>query len=255
MPTLLARPDVLDCAGICAALSLRFIELNMNLPAYQPGCFDEAAICRARDEHGIYCTLHLDENLSVCDFNPLVREAHVQTALEAIALARRHGMPIVNLHLNNGVYFSLPQRKAYLFEAYNGMYRTALRAFRDRCEEAAGGSGIRLCVENCGGFPPYAQEGIDLLLQSEVFGLTLDIGHNACAGNTDMPFLAGRMDRLAHMHLHDARGNACHMPFGEGLLDIAAALRTAQVHGCRAVVEVKDLDGLKRSMEYLHDHL
>lgn len=249
MPTLLEQPEALACARICAALGLQFVELNMNLPCYQLGRFDEAALREARDEIGIYCTLHLDENLSICDFNPLVREAHVQTVLAAIALAKRHRMPILTMHLSNGVYFTLPQRRAFLFSAYINEYKAALRDFRDRCGDAIGGSGIRLCVENCGGFPAFAQEGIALLLESEAFGLTLDIGHSACAGDVDMPFVLARQDRLCHMHIHDALAGDCHLPLGQGALDIAAALDLARAQGCRAVVEVKTLEGLKQSVQ------
>jgi len=259
MPTLLEKPGALDSAALCAALSLSFVELNMNLPGYQPERMDERSLFEARERYGVAFTLHLDENLNVCDINPLVSKAYTQTALWAIDLAKRHGMPVLNMHLPNGVYFTLPGRKVYLYEAYPKDYLSVLRDFRSACEDAIGGAAIRVYVENCGGFPSFAREGIELLLESEAFGLTWDIGHNHCAGGVDEPFLRLHLDKLRHMHLHDAKGAAegaaegaaCHLPFGAGVLDIPAFLALAKSRACRCVLEVKTIEGLKQSKEWL----
>lgn len=252
MPTLLEQPGLLDCAALCARLGLSFVELNMNLPAYQLPMAQERSIRTARKAYGVYCTLHLDENLSPCDFNPRVREAYVRTALDAIALARRHEMPVVNLHMHPGVHFKLPGRKAYLFAEYRDHYLACLRDFRDRCTLAAGDAPLRVCVENTDGFAPYAREGVALLLQSPIFGLTLDIGHAHCAGGADDALFRRHMDRLSHMHIHDA-DETCHMTLGTGTLDIEQALRLADARGCRAVLEVKTIEGLTASVQWLRE--
>lgn len=249
MPSLLALPDAEACAALCRELGLSFVELNMNLPQYQR--MDAAALCRARDAYGVYFTLHIDERLDVCDFNSGVREAYVRTALSALEIARACGMPVVNMHLNAGVYFSMPTGRVYLYQRYAEHYRQCLEAFRDACGEAMAGADIRLCVENTDGFSPYAQAGVDLLLQSPQFGLTLDVGHLACAGDADLPFYQARMNRLCHMHLHDSRGRQCHLPPGQGASDWRAWLQTAQAHACRAVLEVKTVEGLRASVQTL----
>lgn len=251
MPTLLELPNLSACADMCASLSLQFIELNMNLPDYQTDAIDEAQIAALREKRGLFCTLHLDERFDACDFNPHVRAAYLRTALDAIALARRHAMPIINMHLHSGVSFRLPTRKASLYAEHEGRYLAAMREFRDRCAEAIADSGVRICVENCDGFPAFAQKGIELLLACDAFGLTLDIGHDCCAGNVDAPFIQSHADRLWHMHIHDARGADCHLPFGEGVLDIPAALQSAAAHGRRAVIEVKSVEGLRRAIASL----
>ena len=40
MPTLIEKSDVKDCVKLCESLGLDFIELNMNLPEYQPDRID-----------------------------------------------------------------------------------------------------------------------------------------------------------------------------------------------------------------------
>lgn len=252
MPTLIEMPGIAECASFCVENGLQFVELNMNLPEYQLDRIDEDAIAKALQDQGIYCTLHLDENLNVCDFNPLVSEAYRRTVLQAIHIAQRHDMPVINMHLHGSVHFKLPGHKVFLFEKYEKEYAHSLRVFRDLCENAIGTSPVKICVENTDGFAEYEQRGIELLLESSAFELTLDIGHNHCAGDADAAFYKVQTDRLYHMHIHDANSQTCHLPFGEGDLDIRSALALAIRQKCRAVVEVKTVDGLLKSLPMLH---
>ena len=109
MPTLLEAAGAEESAALCAELGLQFVELNMNLPEYaDPAHMDREKLCALREKYGVYFTLHLDVRLDGCDFNPLVRNAYQETLRRALELAQEAEMPIVNLHLNHGVYFTLP---------------------------------------------------------------------------------------------------------------------------------------------------
>ena len=72
MPTLMELPELEDCARLCNELGLRFVELNMCLPQYQIDKIDPERLNRIADKYGIYYTIHLDETISPCDFNPRV---------------------------------------------------------------------------------------------------------------------------------------------------------------------------------------
>lgn len=72
MPTLVELPTLEENARLAAALGLKFVEINRNLPMYQAHRLTRA---RLAPRHGVYFTLHLDEGLNPFDFNPLVREA------------------------------------------------------------------------------------------------------------------------------------------------------------------------------------
>ena len=110
MPTLIEAPEAADCAALCGGLGLSFVELNMNLPQYQIGQMQPDLLLALADKAGIFYTIHLDENCNPFDFNPAVSEAYSQTVLDAIALAKRLRVPILNLHLSKGVYFTLPEQ-------------------------------------------------------------------------------------------------------------------------------------------------
>ena len=251
MPTLIELPSVDANFALCRELGLRFVEVNMNLPQYQAEVFPLRE-CRAwACDHGLGITIHLDENLSVCDFNPLVAGAYTDTVLRAIEIAQLLSATVVTMHLSDGVYFTLPDRRVFLFEAYNDAYMTALIRFRDRCTAAIGASGLSICVENCGCFLKFQRHAIEALLKSPVFGLTYDIGHDHTAGCADEAFILSNTNKLRHMHIHDATRTQNHLILGDGEIDIEAKLDIARRRRCGCVVEAKTAEGLRRSVAYL----
>lgn len=254
MPTLIEAAELEPCAALCRQLGLDFIELNMNMPQYQLDVFDERRAAEIAEKHGIYYTLHLDENLNVCDFNPYIAKAYTRTVMESIALAKRLRMPVLNMHMHSGVYFTLPERRVHLFEAYKDRYLSDMLAFRDACEEAIGDSDVKICIENCDGFNSFQREAIELLLASKAFALTFDVGHNHGCGGTDEAFILAHAERLHHMHLHDALGKKNHLALGTGEMDIGKYLRLAQEQSCRVVLETKTIAGLGASVRWVREN-
>lgn len=135
-------PSLIECAGIeenvrlCRKFGLDFIELNMNLPMFQP---DE--LSRTIDyaqKHGVGITLHADENLNCMDFSVPVADAYLSVLVDTIQIARECGVPTVNLHLNRGVYFSLPDRKIFLYDTYRERY---LDRVQEMARSLRGGGG------------------------------------------------------------------------------------------------------------------
>ncbi len=250
MPTLLELDTIEDCAALAVELGLDFIEINMNMPLYQVERMNAEALRRASADK-LYFTFHLDENFNPSDFNRGVAEAYVRTAMETIRLARAIGAPVVNLHMAEGIAFKLPDRKVHLFEKYRPQYLQGMMEFREACREAAGESGVKICLENTDSFQPFMREAIEMLLECDCFQLTLDIGHSHCAGGVDEAFFLTHADRLAHMHIHDAEGGRCHLVLGGGEIDLAERLALAARRNCRCVVETKSVEGLRASVGWL----
>ena len=251
MPTLIETKTLDDCAALCGALGLSFVELNMNLPQYQLGKINTERFIKTAERYGIYYTIHLDENLNVSDFNPYVAEAYRRTVKETISTAKALNAPILNMHLPRGVYFTLPDRKVFLFDEYKETYLKSIADFRDECENEIGGSNIKICIENTDGYTDYQTEAADLMLKSPVFGLTFDIGHNHGAGGADEPMIMERAGRLYHVHMHDALGRKNHLALGTGELDLKKYLRLADERGCRVVLETKTVDALMQSVDFI----
>lgn len=254
MPTLIELESIQHCCELCSRLKLDFIELNMNLPGYLLSTMNIEELTKWKERYSIYFTIHLEENLNVCDFNPYVAAAYKATVIETIQIAKKLNVPVLNMHLAEGVYFTLPDQKVYLFEQYKEYYFNALKEFMKSCEEEIADSQITISIENCGGFQEFSREGIELLLSSPVFSLTFDIGHSHHAGNKDEKFLLGHIDRIKHMHLHDACGTKDHLVLGTGEIDLLDKIKIAKRNQCRCVLETKTVEGLIQSVEFLRNN-
>ncbi|WP_429145159.1 sugar phosphate isomerase/epimerase family protein [Anaerotaenia torta] len=250
MPTLIELKSLEACAKLCKELGLQFIELNMNLPEYQADRMEADIFMEIAQRYGIYYTIHLDEKLSPCDFNERIAQAYTDTVIHTIEAAKRLHVPVLNMHLSMGVYFTLPEERVYLFNEYRETYLAKLTAFRDQCEKAIGEADIRICVENSDGYrEEFAKSSLALLLESKVFALTFDIGHNAAIGGGDEEIIMENKDRLCHMH--DAKGMRNHLPLGTGELDLPGYVELADKQNCRVVLETKNVAGLKESAEWI----
>ena len=251
MPTLIETKTIEECAVLCRELGLEFIELNMNLPQYQLCNINADFLNKLAEKYGIYYTVHLDENLNVSDFNPCVADAYMQTVLETIELAKDIHAEKLNMHLSRGVYFTLPDKKVFLFDEYRGQYIKSMIAFRDKCEKVIGDSGIKICIENTNGYADFQLEAINILLQSPVFGLTFDIGHDHCIGNADELMILERANRLYHMHMHDAKAKRNHLALGTGEIHLKKYIELAKSHDCSVVLETKTVEALRNSVNWL----
>jgi sugar phosphate isomerase/epimerase len=255
MPTLLETRTLEECAFLCREQGLDFIELNMNLPQYQAANINVNEFTDISQRYGIFYTIHLDENLNPCDFNPLVAKAYRDTVRMTIEAAKALHAPVLNMHLNHGVHFKMPNENIFLYDAYLEPYLSSILAFRDVCEEAIAGSGIRICVENTDGYyHTFAKKALQLLLESGAFALTFDIGHNFCMGGSDEDIILQYENKLKHMHMHDAVGSRCHLALGTGEINVEKYLKLAQRLNLRIVLETKTSEGLKQSVDYVNKH-
>ena len=269
MPTLIENRTLEDNVDLCYDLGLQFIELNMNFPEYQIEPLERVEVLmRLAKQAGIYYTIHLDENLNIADFNPLVSDAYLETVRRTIAVAKellplrdcfgdaRQPM-ILNMHMHHGIHITLPDRKVQMYERDFDVYMRSFAKFRSLCEEWMDDSDLMIAIENTDGFRGYEQKAIGYLLESPKFGLTWDIGHSKAVGEKDVPFIMEHQDRLIHFHVHDGseRPPRNHLALGDGEIDLAARLRLAEGRNARCVLETKTVAALRQSVQWLHDKM
>ena len=252
MPTLVECENVESCARLAKALGLKFIEINQSFPQYQTERLNPSHLAEIAEKYGIFYTFHADEQLNPFDFNSAVSRTYTQNMLETVALAKKIGATRINMHLLRGVYVTLPGKRIFLNEVYSAEFFAKVKLFAKAVSDAVGDSPLKVCVENTDGFLPYELDAVDLLLERGCFGITLDIGHNACINGADDKFVFDRESRLCHMHLHDCAGGKPHLAFGDGELDIGKYISLGEKHGCTAVIEVKTVEGLEKSVRYLN---
>ena len=265
MPTLIENRSLEDNVALCSELGLQFIELNMNFPEYQTEYLEQTdRLMRLAEQAGIYYTVHLDENLNIADFNQLVSEAYLETVRRAIAatvkllpLRDRFGdktQPLIlNMHMNHGIYITLPDRKVQMYERDFETYIQSFEAFRSRCEEWIDDSDVMIAVENTDGFREYEKKAIEHLLDSTRFGLTWDIGHSKAIGEKDVPFLMEHQNSLIHFHIHDGseKPQRNHLALGDGEINLKERLNLAESRNARCVLETKTIAALKQSARWL----
>jgi len=164
MPTLIELKGLEENAKLCNSLGFKFIELNMNLTQYQVESMKRNKIFQdISKEYNVYYTIHLDENLNISDFNNTVTKAYLETVKQTLTLAKELAIPILNMHMNKGVYFTLPDQKIFLFDKYRDTYLKNIQYFRTMCETLIGGDNVNISIENTEGFTTFQKEAIDKL--------------------------------------------------------------------------------------------
>ena len=267
MPTLIENRTLDENITLCKDLGLSFIELNMNFPEYQIDKIEDINLfCEKADEAGVYYTIHLDENLNFADFNPLVRDAYLETTRRTIEVSKsfvelknKYGKaekPLtINMHMHHGIYITLPDKKVQMYERDFDVYMEYVDHFVNACEEWIGESDIQIAIENTDGFREYEKKAIERMLESDCFVLTWDIGHSKAIGEVDAPFILSNKDKLKHFHVHDGSEKPAknHLALGDGEIDLLDRLALANECNARCVLETKTIEALKKSREWLNE--
>ena len=255
MPYLIETHSIEECCELAKELGLQFVELNASFPDCLVEKLDPAQLHQLSRKYGVYFTLHIDETCNPVAFNTIVRAAWLKSVRHALSIAAALGMPIVNMHFPMGDYVTLPDRRVYLYEQYADDFQAALTEFRDVCEEVLRDTNIHVSIENTSGWKDYKNRAIEYLLESHVFGLTLDIGHCHGVGDADEPFYRKHDDKLMHMHGHDGLGQKDHMVLGDGEIDLCERFAWAKRRNARVVLETKTIEALRTSVQRLPKYL
>lgn len=252
MPTLVECNDIAECAAVAKRTSLDFIEINTSFPQYLPENMDVGELRRIAKENNIFYTIHADEQLNPFDFNPVVSRCYFEVMKDIIRFAKALEIPVINMHLQKGVYVTLPGRVILLTDVYREQYLERVGEFIAMCEAEIGDSALKVAIENVDSNPFTSSqlEAMELFMKSPVFALTLDVGHEVCLGGKDSHVFAKYPDKLCHLHLHDSDGKKPHLALGDGNLDIEEKISQLK-RGETCLIEVKTIEGLEKSVKYL----
>ncbi|MCQ6563836.1 sugar phosphate isomerase/epimerase family protein [Paenibacillus mendelii] len=255
MPTLVEYTSITDNVQLCHTLGLNFIELNMNLPICIPENLSYKEIRYYKDQYGIDFTIHLPEELDVSSYHPSIRNGHLERCRQTMEWALLSGITTLNMHLNNGIYFTLPQTKVWINEQYESTFLELLSESYEELYRFAEMYEVQLCIENTGNFHiPYIRKALDKLSDFHNFYLTWDVGHDARADFQDEPTFTHYKNRIRHMHLHDYNGKSDHQPLYTGIVQINESLDFAQKNDLSVVIEVKTSESLVESVAELRKH-
>jgi sugar phosphate isomerase/epimerase len=255
MPTMAELPTLESNLQLARGLGLGLVELNMNLPQYGPQGMAADRVRQAAEAAGLELTLHLPEEIDLASFQPAIRQGNLACCIEAVRWCGRAGIRLVNLHLAPGVYFTLPDRRMWLYEEYRPAFLDSLTTSFTALTAAADESGVTVCLENAGNFQmEFVQQAVEHLLAAQPrLRLTWDVGHDAATGFHERPLFEKHRDRIGHLHLHDCDGRESHRVLFTGVVDIKAMLDLARSLDVAAVIEVKTPSSLTESIRHLDE--
>jgi sugar phosphate isomerase/epimerase len=160
----------------------------------------------------------------------------------------------LNMHLNNGIYFTLPDKKVWINEQYESEFIKSLCDSYFHLYNQAKPLGVRLCIENTRNFHlPFIGRALEALRGFDGFYLTWDAGHDAMADYQEEPILMQHADRIRHMHLHDFNGQSDHQTLYTGKVPINDRLQFAADNQISVVIEVKTSDCLEQSVRHIRN--
>ncbi len=257
MPTLIEFRDIHENIRLCKELNLDFIELNMNLPICLPESMPANEIMRLKKLYGIDFTIHLPEEIDLSSFHLPIRRGHIERCKETIEWAHAAEIKTLNMHLNNGIYFTLPQQRVWINEQYEAKYLELLLDSFAELYDLSNKLSVKLCIENACNFNvSFIKRALNMLSSTfDNFYLTWDVGHDAKVNYAEQPLILSHAKQVRHMHLHDFNGKSDHQPLFTGVVPLENRLKFASEHDLSIVVEVKTSFALKESIYKLREIL
>jgi len=238
MPALIEYSSLEENVALCLDLGFDFIELNMNMPYSFPENLPAKKVREVAETHGIEFTMHAHDEVDLASFHDPVRKGHVQRCAQALDWCAESGAKLLNVHINRGVYFTLPDHQAWIYDQYRDRFKETLVESMAYLIDRGRSNGVMVCTENSSNFQlPFVSDALDELSKLDGFKITWDTGHDAKVKYAERPVLMRHRDRIAHMHLHDYDGKSDHQVLMTGEIDIAGMLNFAKERNSRVLIE------------------
>ena len=252
MPALIEYSSLEENVALCNDLGFDFIELNMNMPYSFPENLPAKKVREMADVHGIEFTMHAHDEVDLASFHGSVRRGHLQRCAQALDWCAESGAKLLNVHINRGVYFTLPDHQVWIYDQYRDRFKEALVESMAYLIDLGRSNGVMVCTENSSNFQlPFVSDALEELSKINGFNITWDTGHDAKVNYAERPVLMRHRERIAHMHLHDYDGKCDHQVLMTGEIDIAGMLKFAEERKARVLLETKTADSLRQSMNRL----
>lgn len=250
MPTLIENNSIVDNVLLCRKLGLGFVELNMNLPYCMPDKNSPDTMLDLKRKYGVEFTLHFPEEIDFGCFYEEIRQANIRLFKYIASWASKFEVGKINIHLNPGVYFTLPDKKVFVYEKNDDLF---IEKFIDSLIELrniAEPLGIKICVENMKIHKATEKTFIELCNVPGIY-FTWDVGHDAMTGYRMEKIYLNHSDKVKHMHLHDYNGVSDHQILFDGDIPLRDRIKFAQKNDLSVLIETKTVEALRESVRRL----
>lgn len=255
MPTLMEFDTLEKNVRFCYYNKLKFVEVNMNMPEFQVEALDREHMLHLMEKYGVYFTFHMADNIDIANFQEEIRTVNVDLVKRTLEFAESINSPLVNMHMQKGVYFTMPDEKIYIYQKCLDRYQSYVDAFKVEMAKVLKDKTVNLAVENTGDFNhEFIRTGTKKLIDQDNIVMTYDIGHDYSFGN-DRDFIIDHLDKIRHMHIHDAIGVDHHLALGEGEMKLERYIGFAKNYDIRCVIEAKTIEALSYSISELPKYI
>ncbi|CAK7078825.1 hypothetical protein CIW83_11705 [Tissierella sp. P1] len=250
MPTLIEKDTILDNVILCNELELDFVELNMNLPYCMPDKNNPEKMLKLMEEYNINFTLHFPEEIDFGCFYDEIRHANILLFNNMAIWASKFRVEKINIHLNPGIYFTLPEEKVFVYDRHREIFIEKFIDSMIKIIDIAKPLGIKVCVENMK-VHDFMEEAFRKMASIDDLYFTWDVGHDAMSNYKMKEIYLKNPHKVSHMHLHDYNGNSDHQILFEGIIPIKERIKFAEENNLTVVIETKTEEALRKSIKRL----
>lgn len=247
MPTLIEKNSIADNVILCKELGLDFVELNMNLPYCMPENNSTDTMIALKNKYDIEFTVHFPEDVDFGCFYEEMRQANIILYKKIATWASEFGAEKINIHLNPGVYFTLPNKKMFVYEKNKSMFVEKFMNSMESIRNISEPLGLKVCIENTK-VKEFAEETFLKLCDMSNIFFTWDVGHDAMSGCRMEKIYLKNPRKVAHMHLHDYNGKSDHQVLFDGNIPLNERIKFAQDNDLTILVETKTTEALEESV-------
>jgi len=251
----LGIPGILELTSLeayetfCEQTGMGFYELNMNFPFFSSGKL--LSLLHSKKDFSKLYSIHLPDNLDIAEFNTEIRLGNIELIKNLLTAIPKNSLKILNIHLQKGNCFTLPDKVCFFYELYEKEYLETLQSSLSELIPLLKEKNVILAFENTGICHfSFIQKALACIVKTPHCALTWDIGHDAKSHYRDFKyFYCEHQDNIAHLHIHDFDGTLDHKELYTGEVDLNKIFDFLRTHDIRGVIETKNLPTLNASIE------
>ena len=247
MPTLMEFNSIKENIEIVKELDLDFLELNINMNYCfpKPSCRKE--LLKYKKDYDIEFTLHYYDTVDISSPNTNYQE-YLYKDVEELASNLEGVIDRLILHIEPGAFMTIHSEKRYVYK-YDKEYESRTINTLKNIRNILNSHNVSLMLENV---PIHSfMEKLYQELADNDFTFCWDIGHDVIYNKRLFSSFKDKYDlNIRHMHMHNVDNLKDHQELLKGQLNINEYIDYASINNINIVIEVKDLDNLKKSVEY-----
>lgn len=252
LPTLMEYQSVIENLELAKELDLDFIELNMNMTYCFPKPEFRYKMLRYKQEYQIDFTMHYYDTVDVSSPNPNYQE-YLFKDIRELAKNLEGIISRLILHIEPGAFMTIHSEKKYVYR-FDSDYEIRTIDNLSKIRNILAEYDIELMLENVPIHP--FMENLYKELGKYEFNFCWDIGHDVIYNDYLFSLFKEKHQlRVKHMHMHNVAGLKDHQELQVGDLDIPSYIDFAVENDLNVVVEVKDSENLKSSVQYIKEYL